>query len=51
LPDAQFLHANFNSEGFLGAVADGSVDCVVSTEVIEHLYHHPPGYLAECGGS
>jgi SAM-dependent methyltransferase len=48
LPDARFLHANFNSDHFLSTVEDGSVDCVVSTEVLEHLYHHPAGYLAEC---
>ncbi len=48
LPDARLLRANFNADDFLGELADGSVDCVVSTEVIEHLYHHPAGYLAEC---
>jgi SAM-dependent methyltransferase len=48
LPDAQLLHANFNTDGFLHAIEDRSVDCVVSTEVLEHLYHHPAGYLAEC---
>jgi 2-polyprenyl-3-methyl-5-hydroxy-6-metoxy-1,4-benzoquinol methylase len=48
LPDAQLLRANFNADTFLGALDDGSVDCVVSTEVLEHIYHHPAGYLAEC---
>jgi SAM-dependent methyltransferase len=48
LPDARLLHANFNADDFLSALGDGSVDCVVSTEVLEHLYHHPIGYLAEC---
>lgn len=48
LPDARLLEANFNSDEFLGAIDDGSVDCVVSTEVLEHLYHHPSGYLTEC---
>jgi 2-polyprenyl-3-methyl-5-hydroxy-6-metoxy-1,4-benzoquinol methylase len=48
LPNAHMLRANFNSEDFLGAVHDASVDCVVSTEVLEHLYQHPAGYLAEC---
>jgi SAM-dependent methyltransferase len=49
LPSAQMLRANFNHDDFLAdAVPDASVDCVVSTEVLEHLYHHPAGYLAEC---
>lgn len=48
LPDARLLHANFNADDFLSALDDGSVDCVVSTEVLEHLYHHPTGYLGEC---
>jgi len=48
LPDARLLRANFNADGFLSELDDGSVDCVVSTEVLEHLYHHPAGYLAEC---
>jgi SAM-dependent methyltransferase len=48
LPDARLLRVNFNADDFLGELADGSVDCVVSTEVLEHLYHHPSGYLAEC---
>jgi SAM-dependent methyltransferase len=48
LSDARLLRANFNSDGFMAEVGDRSVDCVVSTEVLEHLYHHPAGYLAEC---
>lgn len=48
LPDAQLLRVNFNADHFLSALEDQSVDCVVSTEVLEHLYHHPAGYLAEC---
>jgi SAM-dependent methyltransferase len=48
LPDARLLRANFNADDFLSELDDGSVDCVVSTEVLEHLYHHPVGYLTEC---
>ncbi len=48
LPNSQLVRANFNSDGFLSELGDGTVDCVVSTEVLEHLYHHPAGYLAEC---
>lgn len=48
LPHAQMLNANFNSDNFLHSLEDRSVDCVVSTEVLEHIYHHPAGYLAEC---
>jgi SAM-dependent methyltransferase len=48
LPDARLLRTNFNADAFLSALEDRSVDCVVSTEVLEHIYHHPAGYLAEC---
>lgn len=48
LPDAELLRTNFNADGFLEALPDSSVDCVTSTEVLEHVYHHPVGYLAEC---
>src|SRR5579883_2175007 len=44
----EFLKSNFNGDRFLDALPDASVDCVVSTEVFEHLYHHPLGYLREC---
>ncbi len=43
-----FLQKNFNQSGFLSDLPDSSLDCVVSTEVFEHLYHHPVGYLQEC---
>jgi SAM-dependent methyltransferase len=48
LPGARFLRTNFNQEGFLRDVPDASVDCVSSTEVFEHILHHPYGYLEEC---
>jgi SAM-dependent methyltransferase len=48
LPGSEFLRANFNEDQFLRALPDGVADCVVSTEVFEHLYHHPLGYLQEC---
>lgn len=47
LDGVNFVHANFNEAGFLSSIADGSVDCVVSTEVLEHLFNHPVGYLRE----
>ena len=48
LHDQRTIHANFNSDGFLAEIDDGAVDCLISTEVLEHIYHHPAGYLAEC---
>ena len=47
LEGVQFVRANFNERNFLRQLADGSVDCVVSTEVFEHLFNHPVGYLKE----
>ncbi len=48
LSNARFIKANFNERGFLRELPDASVDCLVSTEVFEHLFHHPLGYLQEC---
>jgi 2-polyprenyl-3-methyl-5-hydroxy-6-metoxy-1,4-benzoquinol methylase len=48
LAGVQFLKANFNEDFFLKRIADESLDVVVSTEVFEHIYHHPLGYLTEC---
>ena len=48
LNGVEFVKANFNEDHFLRDIPDDSVDCVVSTEVFEHLYHHPLGYLREC---
>ena len=47
LSDVRFMRENFNEDRFLAGIDDGSVDAVVSTEVLEHLYHHPAGYLPE----
>jgi SAM-dependent methyltransferase len=47
LEGVRFLRENFNRDGFLSELESASVDTVVSTEVLEHLYHHPAGYLAE----
>lgn len=47
LPGVEVITSNFNEAGFLGEVEDDSVDCVVSTEVLEHLFNHPVGYLEE----
>ena len=47
LDGVRFVRANFNEAGFLASLEDGSVDCVVSTEVFEHLFNHPVGYLHE----
>lgn len=48
LSGVRFLKANFNEEGFLREQPAESLDCVVSTEVIEHIFHYPLGYLLEC---
>ena len=48
LAGVQFLKANFNEDNFLRPLNDESLDVVVSTEVFEHIYHHPLGYLREC---
>jgi len=48
LTDAEFHRRNFNEANFLHGIADESVDCLVSTEVFEHLFNHPLGYLQEC---
>jgi SAM-dependent methyltransferase len=48
LSGARFLKANFNEDDFLRELGDRSVDCVVSTEVFEHIFHYPLGYLLEC---
>jgi len=48
LPATQAIVANFNHDGFLTAVPDQSVDCVLSSQVLEHVLHHPMGYLEEC---
>jgi SAM-dependent methyltransferase len=48
LAGVEFVRTNFNEDNFLKALADESIDVVVSTEVFEHIYHHPMGYLKEC---
>jgi SAM-dependent methyltransferase len=48
LAGVEHVRSNFNADHFLASQADASVDCVVSTEVFEHLYNHPLGYLLEC---
>ena len=48
LNGVEFLTANFNEDYFLQPLRDKSLDVVVSTEVFEHIYHHPLGYLHEC---
>jgi SAM-dependent methyltransferase len=48
LPGARFVRANFNQDAFLKDLAPGSIDCLVSTEVFEHILNHPLGYLNEC---
>lgn len=48
LNGVEFVKANFNEDHFLRDIPNDSVDCVVSTEVFEHIYHHPLGYLREC---
>jgi len=48
LPGVRFVRTNFNQTAFLAELGAESVDCVVSTEVFEHILHHPVGYLEEC---
>jgi SAM-dependent methyltransferase len=48
LQGAEFHLSNFSESGFLKRFADESVDCVCSTEVFEHLFNRPFGYLSEC---
>lgn len=47
LDGVRFLQTNFNEADFLSSLDDRCVDCVVSTEVLEHLFNHPMGYLHE----
>jgi 2-polyprenyl-3-methyl-5-hydroxy-6-metoxy-1,4-benzoquinol methylase len=48
LAGVEFVRSNFNEDNFLRVLADESQDVVVSTEVVEHICHHPLGYLREC---
>jgi SAM-dependent methyltransferase len=48
LSPVQFVTANFNTDSFLSEIPDESVDCVLSSQVFEHVLHHPVGYLDEC---
>jgi SAM-dependent methyltransferase len=48
LEGGEFVQANFNEPAFLSKIPNGSVDCVSSTEVFEHLLNHPMGYMKEC---
>jgi SAM-dependent methyltransferase len=48
LDGVELVQANFNEDFFLRALGDAEVDVVVSTEVLEHVFNHPWGYLCEC---
>jgi SAM-dependent methyltransferase len=48
LDGVELVQANFNEDDFLRALGDTEVDVVVSTEVLEHVFNHPWGYLCEC---
>ena len=48
LDDVEFVEANFNEDALLHGIGDAEVDVVVSTEVLEHIFNHPWGYLCEC---
>jgi SAM-dependent methyltransferase len=48
LPGARFVQTNFNETRALRAIDDRSVDCVVSTEVFEHLFQQPAEHLQDC---
>jgi SAM-dependent methyltransferase len=47
LENASLIRANFNEDHFLKDLPDASVDVVLSIHVIEHVLHHPLGYLLE----
>jgi SAM-dependent methyltransferase len=47
LQDARVLKADFNAECFQLQIESESVDCVVSSQVFEHLCYYPLGYLEE----
>ena len=48
LDEVEFVHANFNAIRFLGEIGDETTDVVVTTEVLEHVFNHPWGFLVEC---
>ena len=48
LDGVELVQSNFNEDSFLRAVGDAEVDVVISTEVLEHVFNHPWGYLCEC---
>lgn len=48
LDGVELVQANFNEDAFLRALGDAEVDVVISTEVLEHVFNHPWGYLCEC---
>jgi SAM-dependent methyltransferase len=47
LKGVEHVRANFNEPRFLDSIPDGGADVVVSTEVLEHVFNHPWGYLQE----
>jgi SAM-dependent methyltransferase len=48
LAGVEFVYANFNDPRFLREIGDDSIDVVVTTEVLEHVFNHPWAYLCEC---
>ncbi len=42
-----FVPADFNEDNCLHGIADASCDLVICTEVLEHIIHHPVGFLRE----
>ena len=42
-----FVSADFNEDNCLRGIADASCDLVICTEVLEHIIHHPVGFVRE----
>jgi len=42
-----YYSGNFNADHSLEKIGDCSIDIVVCGEVLEHIFHHPQGFLTE----
>jgi SAM-dependent methyltransferase len=45
--NAKILSANFDEYNFLAELESNTVDCVVCSQVFEHLFNYPLGFLKE----
>jgi len=48
VPNARIIPADLETAAALADVADESCNCVISSQVMEHLFNHPFGHLREC---